>query len=128
MLIAYLHKRDQYHRRARRILKLLIRRRTRLLLPHAVMGEVTTYFKRFSLEGCRTAVSSLESLLAAGVFEAAPPEADETASALRGILELQDPGFTFVDALLVAMARQRGIAKILSFDGAFELLGFVMPR
>lgn len=126
-LVAFFHRRDQKHREACRGMEALRKSKTVPLLPDYVIGEVGTFFKRFSFEGCRVALAGIRSLLEAGAFELAMAEPVEIMDATAVILELQDPDFTFFDALSVVLARRRNIRHIFGFDRAFSALGFPPP-
>ncbi len=126
-LVALFHRRDQNHRRASRTWKALVSARSLLMVPDYVMGEVVTYFKRFSFEGCRTAASRLTAFQAAGVIEAVCPEWADWEAALSGVLAVSDPGYTLFDAVTVAVATREEIKTIFSYDRVFADLGFPSP-
>lgn len=123
-LIAFLNKRDQHHPRARRAWLRLARKHAHLLIPEYVAGEVVTFFKRFSFEGCRAACEFLQTAQRPGALEVILPEVDEWTDALVGVVALPDPGYAFFDALTVSIARRRGIRRVFSFDAVFDRLGF----
>lgn len=126
-LVALFHRRDQNHRRASRTWKGLVSTKSLLLVPDYVVGEIVTYFKRFSFEGCRVAAGRLEAFQAAGVVEAVCPEWADWEAALSGVLAIPDPGYTLFDAVTVAIATREGIRTIFSYDRVFADLGFPSP-
>ena len=122
-LVAYFDRRDQYHRRADRSFRQLIRRQVSLLVAEFVVGETATYCKRLSYEACRSFLADMKAMSNSGMLTFVVPELEELSDASAVVLELQDPDFTFFDALLVAMARRRGVGRIFSYDRAFAALG-----
>lgn len=127
VLIALFNRRDQNHRRASRTWEALVARKAMLLVPDYVLGEVVTYFKRFTYKGCRATVERLSELQVAAVIEAIFPDLNEWVDAMNGVLAVPDPGYTLFDAVTVAIARRERISSIFSYDGAFADLGFPSP-
>lgn len=123
-LVACFSRRDQSHGRARHAMRELERQRATLLVPDFVLGEVATCFKRMSFDACRVVLERLKALRESAGFDLIQPDLQEVMDASSVIFELPDPDFTCFDALLVAMARRRGIARVFSFDRAFAALGF----
>lgn len=126
-LVALFHRRDQNHRRASRTWKGLLSTRSSLLVPDYVVGEVVTYFKRFSFEGCRLAAGRLDAFQRGGVIEAVSPEWNDWETALSGVLALPDPGYSLFDAVTVAIATREKVRSIFSYDRVFADLGFPGP-
>lgn len=123
-LVAYFDRRDQYHRHADRAFRDVARRRVTMLVPEFVVGEVSSYFKRRSFDACRAVVNRAKEMTDSGMLTLVVPEMEEVMDTANVVLELPDPDFTYFDALLVAMARRRGVARIFSFDRVFSTLGF----
>ena len=126
-IIALLNRRDQNHRRATRTWEGLVGKKTLLLVPDYVLGEVVTYFKRFSFAGCRAAVEWLTKLQRANVVEVVFPEGETWIDAMNGVLALPDPGYPLFDAVTVAIARRERIPSVFSYDRVFSQLGFPSP-
>ena len=86
-----------------------------------------TYFKRFSFEGCRTAVERLGELHRSGIVEVVFPDGEAWTDAMSGVLVLPDPGYSMFDAVSVAFARRERIPRVFSYDGVFSELGLPCP-
>lgn len=118
-----MHRRDQYHEEAARLLRQLRAERAQLVVSDLILAELHLHLVRGL--GPRRAAQQLETVKADPLTEEIFADSNLQAAALADwIHRFADQAFTFTDAVSFAIMRARHIPTAFTFDRHFTVAGF----
>lgn len=125
--IAFLNKRDQYHKKAKKYFKIALE--TYDILTSSFIVYETVTFINCSLNNHQLAVDFLHRIEEAEILDnlnILKVTYGIEEEALTLFKKIQDKDLSFTDCTSFTLMKKGGIAKALTFDVHFEQMGFII--